>query len=165
MYGKHLRVKSLPVTVFDDSLRQLVTDLRDTMYDKNAAGLAAIQIESPLRVFVVNASLDKGNEHICINPEILEQEGEQVGREGCLSFPGIFGVVKRPKEVYIRYQDIEGNEHRVIGEDLLARVFIHEYQHLDGRVFTDEMSPLWRDIVLRKLNKRIREFERSRHAG
>jgi len=131
-----LREKAKPVTKFNANLHKLLDDMAETMYDANGVGLAAPQVGILKRVIVI----DTGDEHGLIemvNPEIIEREGEQFGPEGCLSILGINGDVRRSMKVKVRGQDRHGDEFIVEGEELLARAFQHEVDHLNGVLFTD----------------------------
>ncbi len=129
-----LRKKSRPVEKFDDRLHILLDDMRETLIESGGVGLAAPQVGILRRVFLV----DTGDEIIeCINPEILEVEGEQTGAEGCLSVPGKYGVVTRPYWVKIRAQDRDGEWFEAEGEELIGRCFCHENDHLDGKLYVD----------------------------
>lgn len=129
-----------PVTDFDRKLHKLLDDMRETLIDSGGVGLAAPQVGILRRVYLVDVGLD-GNEIIeCINPEILETDGEQEGVEGCLSVPGKYGLVKRPYWVKIRAQDRDGNWFEAEGEELIGRCFCHENDHLDGIVYTEIMD-------------------------
>ena len=129
-----LRKRCKEVTKFDEKLGILLDDMYETMTKADGVGLAAPQVGILKRVVVI----DVGNGRIeLINPEIIETEGEQDGAEGCLSFPGLFGNVKRPYKVKVKAQDRNGRKFIVEGEELLARVFCHECDHLDGHVFTE----------------------------
>ena len=126
--------KSRPVVKFDDRLHLLLDDMKETLLDAEGVGLAAPQVGILRRLFLV----DTGEEILeCINPEIIETSGEQVGLEGCLSVPGKYGVVKRPNVVKIRAQDRNGEWFEAEGEELIARCFCHEYAHLDGQLYTE----------------------------
>ena len=126
--------KSRPVVKFDDRLHLLLDDMKETLLDAEGVGLAAPQVGILRRLFLV----DTGEEILeCINPEIIETSGEQVGLEGCLSVPGKYGVVKRPNVVKIRAQDRNGEWFVAEGEELIARCFCHEYAHLDGQLYTE----------------------------
>ena len=126
--------KSRPVVKFDDRLHMLLDDMKETLLDAEGVGLAAPQVGVLRRLFLV----DTGEEILeCINPEIVETSGEQVGLEGCLSVPGKYGVVKRPNVVKIRAQDRNGEWFEAEGEELIARCFCHEYAHLDGQLYTE----------------------------
>ena len=129
-----------PVTAFDAKLHKLLDDMRETLIDSNGAGLAAPQVGILRRVFLVDVGLNGEDILECINPEILETEGEQEGAEGCLSVPGRYGLVKRPYWVKIRAQDRNGDWFEAEGEELIGRCFCHEYDHLDGIVYTEVMD-------------------------
>ena len=135
-----------PVTAFDEKLHKLLDDMRETLVDSGGVGLAAPQVGILRRVFLVD--LDPESEEIgeqiteFINPEILETDGEQIGPEGCLSVPGKYGLVKRPYWVKVRAQDRYGNWFEAEGEELIGRCFCHEYDHLDGIVYTQVMERL-----------------------
>ena len=125
-----------PVEKFDDKLAQLLDDMLDTMYKLDGAGLAAPQIGILRRICVI----DVGDGPIeLVNPEIIKASGKQFETEGCLSCPGIWGVTERPKKVKIRAYDRNGNKFEMKGEDLLARAFCHEFDHLDGILFKDHV--------------------------
>ena len=126
-----------PVTAFDKKLHTLLDDMRETLIDSNGVGLAAPQVGILRRVVLV----DTGEEIIeLINPELLETSGEQEGAEGCLSVPGKYGWVKRPYYATVRAQDRHGNWFEAEGEELIARCFCHELDHLDGILHTQVMD-------------------------
>jgi peptide deformylase len=126
-----------PVEKFDGKLHKLLDDMKETLLDANGVGLAAPQVGILRRVVVV----DTGEEMLeLVNPELLETSGEQEGAEGCLSVPGKYGLVKRPKVAKVRAQDRDGNWFEVEGEELIARCFCHEIDHLDGIVYTEVME-------------------------
>ena len=126
-----------PVEKFDWRLHKLLKDMRDTLIDSNGVGLAAPQVGILRRVVLV----DTGEEILeLINPEMLETDGEQVGPEGCLSVPGKYGLVKRPYWAKVRAQDRNGDWYEAEGEELIARCFCHELDHLDGIVYTEVMD-------------------------
>ena len=126
-----------PVEVFDKKLHKLLDDMRETLIDSNGVGLAAPQVGILRRVVLV----DTGEEILeLINPEMLETDGEQVGPEGCLSVPGKYGLVKRPYWAKVRAQDRNGDWYEAEGEELIARCFCHELDHLDGIVYTEVME-------------------------
>ncbi len=132
-YGDDVLAKKCrKVEVFDERLASLIDDLFDTLYDSGGAGLAAPQVGVLKRVAVIDID-DEPYE--LVNPEIIETSGEQYGAEGCLSYPGQFGMVKRPNKVKVRAQDRYGEWHEYEGEELLARAFCHETDHLDGNMF------------------------------
>ena len=126
-----------PVEKFDGKLHKLLDDMKETLLDANGVGLAAPQVGILRRVVVV----DTGEEMLeLVNPELLETSGEQEGAEGCLSVPGKYGLVKRPMVAKVRAQDRDGNWFEVEGEELIARCFCHEIDHLDGIVSTEVME-------------------------
>ena len=126
-----------PVENFDRKLHKLLDDMRETLIDSNGVGLAAPQVGILRRVVLV----DTGEEILeLINPEMLETDGEQVGPEGCLSVPGKYGLVKRPNWAKVRAQDRNGDWYEAEGEELIARCFCHELDHLDGIVYTQVME-------------------------
>ena len=126
-----------PVEKFDQRLHKLLDDMRDTLLDSGGVGLAAPQIGILRRVVVV----DVGDEIVeLVNPTMLETDGEQVGPEGCLSVPGKYGLVKRPYYAKVRAQDRDGNWFEAEGEELIARCFCHELDHLDGIIYTEVME-------------------------
>lgn len=124
-----------PVTKFDHRLHVLIDDMTETLFDAKGVGLAAPQVGVLRRVVVVDTGTDGVLE--LINPEILEQSGEQTGMEGCLSVPGKWGIVTRPNVVKLRAQDRNGAWFEVEGEGLTARAFCHELAHLDGQLYTE----------------------------
>lgn len=129
-----LRKVSKEVKQFDEALWQLLDDMADTMYNENGVGLAAPQIGLLKRIFVV----DVGEGIIeCINPVVVATEGEQFGEEGCLSVPNKFGNVRRPNYAKVRAQDRNGDYFEVEGTELMARALLHEYDHLDGKLYVD----------------------------
>ncbi len=137
-----LRFKSLPIRRVDAELRDMADQMVELMYEYNGVGLAANQVDLPLRMFVVNASgkRGEGEEMILINPEIQRPKGNETAQEGCLSLPGVFGQVKRPKKIRISAYDITGNPIEAEVDGFLARVLQHENDHLDGLMFFDRMS-------------------------
>ena len=126
-----------PVEKFDTRLHQLLDDMNETLVDSGGVGLAAPQVGILRRVVVV----DVGDEIVeLVNPELLETDGEQEGPEGCLSVPGQYGLVKRPYYAKVRAQDRDGNWFEAEGEELIARCFCHELDHLDGILYTQVME-------------------------
>ena len=128
------------VTEFDGKLHKLLDDMRETLIESGGVGLAAPQVGILRRIFLVDVGLD-GNEIVeFINPEILETDGEQTGPEGCLSVPGKYGLVTRPYYAKVRAQDRYGEWFEAEGEELIGRCFCHEYDHLDGILYTEIME-------------------------
>lgn len=129
-----------PVTSFDSKLFKLLDDMTETLIESGGVGLAAPQVGILRRVFLVDVGVDENEIVEFINPEILETDGEQYGPEGCLSVPGKYGLVKRPNYAKVRAQDRNGNWFEAEGEELIARCFCHENDHLDGIVYTEVMD-------------------------
>ena len=130
-----LRKVCKPVTKMTERLSQLIDDMFDTMYEANGVGLAAPQVGVLRRIVVIDVMDD--NPLVLVNPEIIEQDGEQIGPEGCLSLPGLQGDVARPEHVICKALDRDMNEITVEGEGLLARAICHELDHLDGILYKD----------------------------
>ena len=150
-----------PVTVFDDKLRKLVEDMFESMYAAHGVGLAAPQIGISKRLVVIDVTFkeDPGAKLVLVNPEIVRLEGKQTGQEGCLSIPEFREQVARAKRAMIRAQDAEGQWYEKEGEDLLARAFQHETDHLNGRLYISHISALKRDLMKRKIRKLVRAGE------
>lgn len=147
------------VTEFDSKLKKFVDDMFDTMYAARGVGLAAPQVGALKRIFVMDCTVGnkKTSKVALINPVIEIEEGEQVGDEGCLSFPGIYFEVARPQRVVVRANDIDGSEYKLDVMDLEARCVSHETDHLDGELFINYLSPLKRDLMKRKIKKRVKQ--------
>lgn len=128
--------KSRIVEKFDDRLAMLIDDMKETMYDGNGVGLAAVQVGILKRVVVID--IGEGPMEL-VNPEITFTEGEQISQEGCLSLPGKWANTKRPQRVQIKAQDRNGKWQVFTGEDLKAKAFCHEIDHLDGILFTSHI--------------------------
>ena len=150
-----------PVTEFNAELRKLVADMFETTYANQGIGLAAPQVGVSKRVTVIDVSMGKvpKDKLVLINPEIIFSEGKLYDEEGCLSFPDIREKVVRAAKVRIRAQDEKGKWFEMDGDDLMARAFQHEIDHLDGMLFIFRMSALKRDLNLRKIRKMIRDGE------
>lgn len=138
-----------PVTQFDEKLHDLLDDLKETLAHANGAGLAAPQVGILRRAVIVVDANDQMLE--LVNPEIIEREGEQEGFEGCLSVPGRWGVVKRPMKAKVRAQNRNGSFFEVEGEEIVARCFCHEIDHLDGHLFTELAGRLYTNEELDEL--------------
>ena len=156
LYGNPvLETPAAPVTKFDDELKKLIDDMFASMYEAHGVGLAAPQIGIAKRIAVVDTTFkeDPKARLVLINPEIVHTEGKQSGSEGCLSLPEFREQVTRPKRVTVRAQDEHGEWHEHTGEDLLARAFLHETDHLNGRLYISYISALKRDLMKRKIRK------------
>ena len=147
-----------PVEVFDEDLTKLVAEMHKTMIDAQGVGLAAPQVAISRQLCIVDLSVgeDPDQLYILINPQIIEESGLQKGEEGCLSFPDIITVVERPYRVKIRCRNLAGDEVEVEAEDFLARAFCHEIDHLKGVVFTERVSALKRNVIKKKVQKRLK---------
>lgn len=156
-----LRKKALPVEVVDDSLRELIDDMFETMYDAPGIGLAATQVDVHRRLLVADVSTDKDAPIVLINPVILEKDGVAITEEGCLSVPGYFEEVERADHIRVRYLDRNGEEQTSEFEGLLAVCVQHEIDHLDGKLFIDYLTPLKRQLITRKMEKLKRERARA----
>jgi peptide deformylase len=147
------------VTEFDEKLGKIVDDMFETMYAERGAGLAAPQVGLLKRLFVMDCGGGKnqGRKFALVNPVIELEEGEQIGDEGCLSFPGIYFSVARPQRVIVRAQDLDGSPFTLDVMELEARCVSHETDHLNGELFIKYLSPLKRDLVKRKIKKRVKQ--------
>ena len=148
-----LRKVAAPVTNIDDGIRRLAADMAETMYEAPGIGLAATQVDVHQRLIVIDVSETKNELLVLINPEIVADEGEQVGEEGCLSVPGIFDKVERAERVTVRYLDLEGKAQTLEADGLLAVCIQHEMDHLMGKVFVEYLSPLKRNRIKTKMVK------------
>jgi peptide deformylase len=148
-----------PVTEFDEELKKLVADMFETMYAAPGVGLAAPQVGVSKRLFVMDCSggRDASQKIAIINPEIVMTEGEQVGEEGCLSFPGIYFDVKRAARAVVRGQDVNGSDIEIDGTELIARCMLHETDHCDGILYIDRTTPLKREMAKRKIRKLMKQ--------
>jgi len=154
-----LRHIAVPVPAVTDAVRQLVDDMAETMYDAPGIGLAAIQINEPWRIVVIDLSESRDQLQVFINPEILNREGEQEFEEGCLSVPGIYDSVTRAKRIRVRALNPQGEPFEQDAEGLLATCIQHEIDHLDGKVFVDYLSRLKQTRIRKKLTKRERDSD------
>ncbi|MDR3254017.1 MAG: peptide deformylase [Synergistaceae bacterium] len=151
-----LRVTADSVTVFDDKLRKLISDMWETMYFSKGVGLAAPQIGLSMRVVVIDW---EGERYALVNPRIVEEEGEERCEEGCLSFPGIYEEITRSTKIKVLYQDENSIEHDDVIEGFLARVFSHEIDHLDAKLLIDHLSPLKKTFLKKKMERKAKEQE------
>lgn len=150
------------VTEFDTpELDRLVADMFESMYTAKGVGLAAPQIGIGRRVAIIDCSIGENEKDriVLINPEIIRAEGRQNGEEGCLSLPGFREDVKRALRVTVRARDARGKTFEMTGEELLARAFLHETDHLNGKLYISHVSALKRDLIKRKVRKLIKQGE------
>lgn len=150
-----LREVSEAVEVINQQVKDLVSDLEDTLKKAQGLGLSAVQIGVLVRVFVVDLSVVDITEtlRVFINPEIIETDGEIEMEEGCLSFPGIYQKIVRPSKVKVRAIDLEGREFVLEAAGLAARAILHEYDHLEGVLYIERMTPLTRTLLRGRLRK------------
>jgi len=161
-YGDPILEKpTVSITKFDAELEELTEDMFASMYAAQGVGLAAPQIGKNIRLTVVDVTVGKNPEAkiVLVNPEIIHAEGEKREEEGCLSIPGFRGYVVRPQFVTVRAQDAKGEFFEMRGEDLLARAFCHEIDHLNGILFIQHLSMLKRDLIRRKIKKMRKQGE------
>jgi peptide deformylase len=149
------------ITIFDEELRALVDNMFESMYAARGVGLAAPQIGISRRIAVVDVTFkeDPNAQIVLINPEIIQKEGRHTQSEGCLSIPDFRENVNRAKVVTIRAQDLTGQVFEKTGDELLARAFQHETDHLNGKLYISHISALKRDLIKRKIRKMIKAGE------
>lgn len=148
-----LRETSQDVDLFDDELRRLIADMRETMLASNGVGLAAPQVGVLKKIAVIEWEKER---HALINPKIIEAEGTNRRDEGCLSFPGVYEDVERPERVRVAYQDEHGEHREIEAEGFLARIFAHEIDHLGGKLLIDQLSPLKRTFIRKKMARKAK---------
>jgi|SRR6185369_8795723 peptide deformylase len=156
-----LETAAAPVTEFDGKLKKLVDDMFESMYEAHGVGLAAPQIGISLHLAVIDVTFkeDPKAKIVLANPQIIKTEGRQTSSEGCLSLPEFRENVTRPKKVTVKAQDINGKWFEMTGEDLLARAFLHETDHLNGKLYISHVSGLKRDLIKRKIRKLMKAGE------
>jgi|YelNatPaOPRAMG01_1025707.scaffolds.fasta_scaffold00683_19 peptide deformylase (EC 3.5.1.88) len=152
-----LSLKAKPVENINQEIVKLARDMVETMYQAPGIGLAAPQVNVSQRLITVDLSVGEKQDEliVMINPEIMEEEGELLGEEGCLSVPGIYEKVKRPARIIVKGYNLDGQEILIEAEDLLARVLYHEIDHLEGKLFIDRLSPLKRRLLKDRLKKEM----------
>ncbi|MEX0387086.1 peptide deformylase [Spiribacter onubensis] len=155
---ERLRTRARPVETIDDRVRELVSDMFETMYDAPGIGLAATQIDVHERIVVMDVSEDGSEPMALINPEIVHRaDSREIAEEGCLSIPGYADNVERVDAVRLRALDLDGEPFEVEAEGLMARCIQHELDHLDGRLFIDYLSELKRKRLRRRYEKAARQ--------
>ena len=154
-----LRTKAAPVVAVDDEVRTLVDDMLETMYDAHGIGLAATQVDQHRRIIVMDVSDDQSQPRVLINPEYapLDDEREPL-QEGCLSIPEFYAEVPRALRVHLKALDRDGTPYELDADGLLAHCIQHECDHLEGRLFVDYLSPLKRDRIMKKMQKRHKQM-------
>ena len=156
-----LETPAEPVIVFDSDLKKLVEDMFESMYAAHGVGLAAPQIGISKRLAVIDVTFkeDPSAKLVLANPEIIHTEGRHTQNEGCLSIPDFREPVTRPNKVTVRAQDVDGKWYEKTGEELLARAFLHETDHLNGKLYISHISALKRDLMKRKIKKLMKAGE------
>jgi peptide deformylase len=150
-----LREVSQPVTEVNQEIKSLVSDMKDTLNHAQGLGLAAVQVGELKRIFIVDLSAIDINAtlRVFINPEVVESRGQIELEEGCLSFPGIYQSCTRPAWVKIKALDLDGRPFEMEAEGVTARAILHEYDHLEGKLFIDYISPIARTLLRGRLKK------------
>lgn len=152
-----LRTHATPVATVDDSIRTLIDNMFETMYEAPGIGLAATQVDVHKRVIVIDVSDEKNQPLVLVNPELIEKQGEEEMDEGCLSVPGIYETVQRANNVKVRALDRNGQTFELEADGLLAVCIQHEMDHLEGKLFVDYLSSLKRQRIQKKLEKQRRQ--------
>jgi len=152
-----LATRARPVENINQEIVELARNMVETMHQAPGIGLAAPQVNVSLRLITVDLSVGENKDEliVMVNPEIVEAEGEQTGEEGCLSVPGVYEKVLRPSRLLLKGYDLDGQEIRLEATDLMARVFCHEIDHLEGKLFVDRLSPLKRRLVRNRLKREL----------
>jgi len=157
-----LRKKSEPIAEVTDETRERARAMFPVMYEDQGIGLAAPQVGWHVRLFVVNVTGKPEDELVIVNPEVVEKTGGMwLFEEGCLSLPGIRGKVKREKQIVVHGQDLDGEPIEIEADGLVARCILHEYDHLDGILFIDRLSPAKKQSIKRKLRDLEAAFEEA----
>lgn len=157
---QRLREIAKEVDDINDDIKKIATSMIETMYHAKGIGLAGPQVGIPIRLFVIDIEQLEENPKpiVFINPVIISTEGKEKKEEGCLSIPGYTAPVERAVKVIVRFKDLDGKDHEIEAEGLLARAIQHENDHLDGKLFIDRISSIRRELIIKKLRK---EMERS----
>lgn len=158
---KRLRTVAKPVATVDDSIKQLVADMFETMYAAPGIGLAATQIDVHQQVIVIDISEDSDQPLCLINPEITDEQGAESCDEGCLSVPDIYETVERSEKITVKALDQNGDEYTLQADELLAVCIQHEMDHLKGKLFVDYLSPLKMQRIKKRLLKAQRDEQRQ----
>jgi peptide deformylase len=162
-----LRRPSKSIRRVDADLKRIAAEMLELMYEAKGVGLAANQVDLPLRIFVANPSgvQGDGEEWVVINPVLQRPKGSETAEEGCLSLPGVHGMVVRPKEIHLNGYDLSGNELDCKVDGFLARIFMHENDHLDGVLFFDRMNDQAREPLLDALEELELDFRSRQRVG
>jgi len=164
-YSKHPALHKIasPVKHFDAALGQFIKDMYETMYHENGVGLAAPQVGISKRIATIDVSEERNKPFVIINPEIIEQTGEELMEAGCLSVPGTYDKVPRSTYIKVRAQDEKGEFFEIEGEGLLSHCLQHEIDHLNGKLYIDYLSPLKKRSWLRKMEKFLRNEKNEKN--
>jgi len=162
-----LRVRSKPIRRVDKQLRDFADQMLDLMYEAQGVGLAANQVDLPIRMFVANPTGDRenGEEFVLLNPELQFPKGSETQQEGCLSLPGLFGQVKRPKSIRLSAYDLQGNPIERTVDGFLSRVLQHENDHLDGKIFVDRMTEEGKRELVDEIDEMEIDFRSKQKTG
>lgn len=163
-----LKYKSVPVTAINEDLRKTVREMFELMYEAKGIGLAANQVGLPYRLFILNLTADpneKEEEIVFINPEILKRSGSEEGEEGCLSFPELYGPVKRSAKIVVDAFDLTGKGFQFELDELACKAVLHECDHLDGVLFIDRMTEAELEETKPFLEDFEKEFRQKQEAG
>lgn len=154
---QRLRTIAKEIDNITDEIKKIATSMTETMYYAKGIGLAATQVGIPIRLFVIDVDqLDENPKPIVfINPKILSMEGKEKHEEGCLSIPGQTAPVERASKVIVRFMDLEGNVNELEADGLLARAIQHENDHLDGKLFIDRLTPVRKELIIKRLKKQM----------
>ncbi|MFT6067229.1 MAG: peptide deformylase [Methylophilaceae bacterium] len=156
-----LHTVAKPVLAVNDEIRQLVSDMAETMYAAPGIGLAATQVDQHIQLIVIDTTKEQNNLQVFINPKIVAKSGLTEYEEGCLSVPGVYETVTRAENVRVEALDENGKKFTLDADDLLAICIQHEIDHLLGKVFVEYLSPLKRNRIRKRLIKQAREFEKN----
>jgi len=155
-----LRVETTPVEIIDDNLQKIIDDMFETMYDAPGVGLASTQVGLGMRMAVIDVSQTKDQPLVLINPEIIDAKDFTKMDEGCLSVPGHYDTVTRATWVKMKALDRDGKEYTLEAEGLLAEAIQHEIDHLDGKIYIDQLS----SFKQRRIKEKVKKFVKKRHA-
>ena len=158
-----LHTVAKPVAEVNNAIRQLVDDMRDTMYAAPGIGLAATQVDAHIQLIIIDTSKEQNKLQVFINPKIVAKSGQQDYEEGCLSVPGIYETVTRAEKITVEALDNNGKKFKLEAEGLLAVCIQHEMDHLLGKVFVEYLSPLKRNRIKSKMLKHTREIARNNY--
>lgn len=156
-----LRKRAKPLTTINDEVRQKVEDMFGLMHQSDGIGLAAPQVGWSVRLFIIDVNGDSYEEKVFINPIIVEETGEAIKEEGCLSFPGIMGKIIRAQKIKAHAYNLQGQKIEIEAEGLASRAWQHELDHLDGCLFIDKMSPTNRLAISRQLKELERAYKKT----